>query len=126
MVNKDRIVPVMAIDRLSLIGETMKLIGTSFTVIGADDVEGNFSVTGSGSVGNKFCNQLAKSVDFKTGVTAAVAYFIPAFGFEGFKIAGTAATPTSGTVLADGSTLHTATLSSGSITVAQVTPGVPA
>ena len=126
MVNKDRIVPVMAIDRISLIGEVMTLAGTSYTVIGADNIEGDFSVTGSGSVGNKLCNQLAKSIDFKTGVTAGVAYFIPGFNFAGFKIAGVAATPTSGTVVADGSTLHTATLGSGNITVAQVTPGVPA
>lgn len=125
MVNKDRIVPIMAIDRISAIGETMALAGTSFAVIGGDG-DGNFDVSGSGSVGNKLCNALVKSIDFKSGVTAGVAYFIPGFNFEGFKIAGSAATPTSGTVDADGSTLHTATLGSGNITVAKVTPGVPA
>lgn len=123
MVNTDRVIPIQRIDRISAIGETMKLIGTSFTVIDALDVVGNFKVTGTGDAGNKLAGQPAVSIDFASGVTAGVVYFIPAeTGFDGFKIAGVATAPTSGTVTADGVTLHTATLSSGNITVAKITP----
>lgn len=93
MINTDRIIPIMAVDRLSLIGETLTLIGTSYTAVAAEDVEGNFKITGSGAAGNKLCNQAAKSIDFVSGVTSATVYFIPGFGFEGFKIAGVAVTP---------------------------------
>lgn len=125
MINKDRIIPIMAVDRLSLIGETLTLIGTSYTAVAAEDVEGNFKITGSGAAGNKLCNQAAKTIDFATGVTGATVYFIPGFGFEGFKIAGVAVTAT-GTVDADCSSLYKAVLSSGAVTVTAVTPAVPA
>lgn len=121
MINTDRIVPIQKIDRLSLIGETMKLIGTSFTSLSAADVVGNFVVTGTGSVGNLLANQPAVTIDFATGVTAGVVYFIPDPAFSGFKIAGTAVTAT-GTVTADGVSLYTATLATGAITVAKLTP----
>lgn len=121
MINTDRIIPILKIDRLSLVGETMKLIGTSFTKLTASDVAGNFTVTGTGDAGNKLANQPAASIDFATGVTAGVVYFVPAADFAGFKIAGTAVTAT-GDVDADGVSLYTATLSSGSITVAKITP----
>ena len=121
MINTDRIVPIKKIDRLSLIGETLKLIGTSFTKLSGGAVEGDFTVTGSGSVGNLLADEPAKTINFASGVTAAVVYFIPAYDFEGFKINGAAVTPT-GTVDADGVSLYTATLATSAITVAKVTP----
>ena len=121
MLNTKRIVPVEKIDLGSLRGEMMKLANISFTKLISADVEGNYSVTGSGSVGNLLADQPAKSIDFVSGVTAAVVYFSAASDFDGFKVAGVAVTPT-GTVVADGVTLMTATLSGGAVTVAQVTP----
>lgn len=123
MVNTNRIVPVQKIDLLSLVGTMLSIANVSATVVAADDVEGNFSITGSGAAGNKLLNQPAKTVDFKTGVTGATAYFCADYGFEGFKIAGVAATPT-GTVKADGVTIYKAVLSSGDITVTAVTPSL--
>lgn len=118
MINADRIVPVTQVDLLTLYGNIMKLAGTSVTA--AEAVEaGVFELTGSGSIGNMIANEPVKSCDFKSGVTAAVLYFIPAYDFEGFKVAGTAVTP-SGTMVADGRTLYTATLSTGAVTVAKV------
>ena len=121
MINTDRIVPIQKIDRLSQIGETLKLIGTSFTKLSAADVVGNFVVTGTGDAGNKLADQPAVTIDFATGVTAGVVYFIPDYGFEGFKIAGTDVTA-AGDVDADGVSLYTATLAAGAITVTKVTP----
>lgn len=118
MINLDRIVPVTQVDLLTLYGNIMKLAGTSVTA--AEAVEaGVFELTGSGDIGNKIANEPVKSCDFKSGVTAGVLYFIPAYDFEGFKVAGSAVTP-SGTMAADGRTLYTATLATNAVTIAKV------
>lgn len=124
MVNNDRIVPIQKVDFLSMVGIGLKLAGTSFTVIGAKDVEGNFDVTGSGDAGNKLANQPLQSLDFKSGVTAAVVYFVADYDYVGFKVAGTAVSTAGVTVVADGITLYTATLSGGTVTIAVVTPAL--
>ena len=121
MINTDRIIPIQKIDRLSLVGETLKLIGTSFTKLAAGNVEGDFTVTGSGNVGKLLVDQPVKTLDFASGVTAGVVYFVAGTDFGGFKVAGVAVTPT-GSVVADGVTLMTATLSTGAVTVAKITP----
>ena len=126
MVNKDRIVPIQKMDLLSMIGTAMKLAGTSFSVIEADNVDGDFSVTGSGAAGNKLANQPLKSCDFKTGVTSGTVYFVAAYDYEGFKKAGNAPTMAGATVKPDGVTLYSATLSSSTVTIAQITPEVSA
>lgn len=118
MINADRIVPVTQVDLLTLYGNIMKLAGTTVTAAEASE-PGVFELTGSGDIGNKIANEPVKSCDFKSGVTAGVLYFIPAYDFEGFKVAGTAVTPT-GTMAADGRTLYTATLATGAVTVAKV------
>ena len=118
MINRDRIVPVTQVDLLTLYGNVMKLAGTTVTAEEAV-TPGKFELTGSGDIGNKLAAEPVKSCDFKSGVTAAVLYFIPAYDFEGFKVAGTAVTP-SGTMAADGRTLYTATLATGAVTVAKV------
>ena len=118
MINANRIVPVTQVDLLTLYGNIMKLAGT--TVAAVEAVQpGEFEVTGSGDVGNKIANEPVKNLDFKTGVTAAVVYFIPAYDFAGFAVAGTPVVHT-GTMAADGRTLYTATLSGGAVAVAKV------
>lgn len=129
MVNTDRIVPITKIDYLSMIGTAMKLAGTSFSVLAASDVEGTFSVTGTGAAGNKLANQPAKSIDFATGVTSGTVYFVASNDFTGITVAGSAATiDDSGVALAnvakDGVTLYTAALSSGTVTITAVTPSL--
>lgn len=118
MINADRIVPVTQVDLLTLYGNIMKLAGTTVTAAEAVD-PGVFELTGSGNIGNKVAAEPVKSCDFKSGVTAGVLYFIPAYDFEGFKVAGTSVVP-SGTMAADGRTFYTATLSSGAVTIAKV------
>lgn len=129
MVNTDRIVPITKIDYLSMIGTAMKLAGTSFSVLAASDVEGTFTVTGTGAAGNKLANQPAKSINFASGVTSGTVYFVAANDFDAITVAGAAATiDDSGVALADiakdGVTLYTAALSSGTVTITAVTPSL--
>ena len=119
MVNTDMIVPIVKIDRISAIGEALTFAGTSYGVLAG--TAGDFVVTGSGSAGNKLANAPVKTLDFASGVTGGTVYFIPAYDFAGFKIAGTAVTAT-GTVNADGVSLYTAVLSDSAITVTAITP----
>lgn len=116
MINYDRIVPVTQVDLLTLYGNIMKLAGSTVNALEADEI-GTF-VMSSGS-GNVLAAEPVKSFDFASGVTSATVYFIPAYDFEGFKVAGSAVTPT-GEMKADGRTLYTATLASGAVTIAKV------
>lgn len=118
MINNNRIVPVTKTDLLTLIGTIMALAGTSFTALQAA-VPGDFDLSGSGNVGNQLAAEPVRSLDFKSGVTAAVVYFIPAFNYEGFKVAGTKVETAGADVDADGCTLYTATLSGGTVTIAK-------
>ena len=124
MVNTERVIPIQSSDYLSMIGTVMKLAGTTFTVLAASTVDGEFSVTGTGDAGTVLANQPVKSLDFASGVTAGVVYFVPAYGFEGITVAGSAVTPTGSVAKNDGVTLYTATLSSGSVTIAAITPSI--
>ena len=120
MINGKRIVPVTKTDLLTLVGTVLGLIGTSYDVAESGDVEGNFVVTGTGDVGNLLADQPVKTLDFASGVTAGVVYFVADYDFEGFKVAGVAVETDD--VKADATTLYTATLSSGDVTVAAVSP----
>ena len=126
MINNDRIVTIQKIDFLSLNGTVLALNNTSYTAIAATDVEGDFEVTGSGAAGNKLASQPVKSLDFKSGVTSGTVYFVAAYDYEGFKVAGTAVTPAAGsvTVKADGITLYKAVLADSAVTITAVTPVV--
>lgn len=126
MINNDRIVPVQKIDFLSLIGTILTLNSTSYGVLAASDVEGTFSVTGSGAAGNKLAAQPVKTLDFASGVTGGTVYFVAAYDYAGITVAGSAATYGDGsvTVKPDGITLYKAVLSSGAVTVSAVTPVV--
>lgn len=117
MINTERIVPVQATDLVTLYGTIMKLAGTAVTPVQATN-PGVFELT-SGS-GNLLAAEPVKTLDFGEDVTSAVVYFVPAYDFEGFSIAGVAATPSGATVNPDGRTLYAATLATGVITIAQV------
>ena len=128
MVNANRIVPVEKIDFLSLIGTVLAIANVSTAVIAAKNVQGDFEVTGSGSVGNKLANQPAKSINFASGVTAATVYFVAAYDFGAITVNGAAATIADASpvdldeVKPDGITLYKAALSSGEVTITAVTP----
>lgn len=119
MINKNRIVPVVNIDLLTLYNMILNAAGTPISAIAPSGDMGHFTA----SAGNKICNEPVVSLN----ITAAsgVVYFVAAHDFEAIKVNGTAVTPT-GTVVKDGCTLMSATISDGAVTVAAVTPGVPA
>lgn len=116
MINTDRIVPVTVTDLLTLYGTIIKLAGTSITAVDAVN-PGVFALT-SGS-GNLLASEPVKSLDFGEDVTSAVVYFVAAYDYKGFSIQGTAVTTSGATVEADGRTLYTATLSTGTVTIAK-------
>lgn len=127
MVNKNRVVPVQKIDFLSLVGTIMKLAGTTYAFITGTD--GAFEVTGSGSVGNKLANEPVKSIDFKSGVTAATVYFVPDYDFKTILTAGAESTISDSgidldEIKLDGISLYSAALSSGSVIITEVTPQI--
>lgn len=114
----DRIVPITAIDLITMYGTIMKLAGTTITSINAATTDGEFNLT-SGS-GNILANEPVKKFTFGSDVSAAVIYFVPAYDYEGFVIGENAVTTAGTTVVPDGRTLYSATLSSGTITIAKV------
>lgn len=124
MINKDRIVPIEKMDLLTMFGTILSLHGTSYAVLASSDVEGTFSVTGSGAAGNKLANQPVKSLDFASGVTSGTVYFVAAYDYAGITVAGAAATIADGsaTVIPDGATLYSAALASGEVTITAVSP----
>lgn len=123
MVNKDFIIPVQKTDLLSLYGTVLTIASVSFAIAECS-VEGECDVTGSGSAGNFLANGPVKSIDFKSGVTGATVYFIPAYDYEGIKVAGAAATMDADSVDVDAvdANLYKAVLSSGEVKITAVTP----
>lgn len=123
MVNKDSIIPVQKTDLLSLYGTVLTIANVSFAIAAAS-VEGDVDITGSGAAGNFLANGPVKAIDFKSGVTGATVYFIPAYDYAGIKVAGAAATMASESVEVDAANagLYKAVLSSGEVTISAVTP----
>lgn len=118
MINTARIVPVTATDLLTLYGLILKVGSINVTALAAADTAGNFTqTTNSATV---LASEPVASLNFASGVTAGTVYFVPAYDYSGFSINGTATTTTGATVTADGRTLYSAALSSGTITIAKV------
>ena len=121
MINNERIVPITTTDYLSMIGTVMKLAGTTFAVAESTGI-GTFAVTATGDAGNLLANEPVISCNFAESTTAAVVYFVPDFNYKGFEIDGVLVSTAGATIKKDGATLYTATLSSGTVTIAQVSP----
>ena len=121
MINKDRIVPIIKTDWLTAVGTMLAIANVSYGVVAASNVEGDFSVTGSGAAGNKLLNQPARAIDFTSGVTSATVYFVAGFDYKGFTKNGSALT-NSGDVIKDGVTLYKGVLSSSTVTITAVSP----
>lgn len=119
MINNDRIVPITAIDLISMYALILKLAAsTAPTALEADDTAGDFTVSSNSAT--LLANEPVKSLNFGEDVTASTVYFVPAYDYTGFAINGVNTATTGATVNADGRTLYSATLSSGTITIAQV------
>lgn len=117
MINADRIVPVTAIDLISLYGLVLlqNSDNSALAKLDADEI-GTFKVTTNSAV--LLASEPAVEIDFDTAssVTAGTVYFVPAYDYKGFTIDGTKVTPT-GDVAADGRSLYKAVLATGAITI---------
>ena len=116
MINKDRIVSVTKTDLLSLYSVILSAASVTLTKLNAKNPEGEFEVTAAPDSGSLIATEPVKSIKIKDTVTAVSIYFVPAYDYEGI----TGGTVAGADVEADGNSLYTATLSSGTITIAKV------
>ena len=119
MINKDRVVPVTAIDLLSLYALILKAAGTTLSVLESASVEGDFTVS-ENPANAVIAAEPVRSLDFAGTTDAATVYFVPTYDYEGFKIAGAAVETAGDEVVADHANLYTATLATGTVTIAKV------
>ena len=119
MINNDRIVPITVIDLITMYGLILKLAAaTAPTALAADDTAGDFTVsTNSATV---LADEPVKTVNFGSGVSAGTVYFVPAYDYVGFSINGTATATAGATIDANDSTLYSATLADGTVTIAKI------
>lgn len=122
MINQDRIVPVQAIDLLSLYGLILTMDSNNSGLAALDATNpGEFEVASTaGSL--LIADEPVETLDFATGYSAGTVYFVPAYNYTGFSINGTAVTPAAGsaTVDPDGRTLYKAVLATGAVTITKV------
>lgn len=119
MINTNRIVPITAIDLITMYGLILKLAAsTAPTALNATDTAGDF--TQSTNSATVLCSEPVKSFTFGSSVTAGTVYFVAAYDYTGFTKTGATLTTAGVDVVADGRTLYSATLSSGTLTFAQV------
>ena len=118
MINANRIVPVVKTDLVSLYSVILKAANVSVTKLDATDADG--TLTQDTNIASGLCSEPVKSFDFAATAPAGTAYFVPSVDFKGFTTAGTAATTAGVDVVADGSTLYSATLATGTVTFAKI------
>lgn len=122
MINTNRIVPIQAVDLLSMYGLIL-LQGSNnsgLTAVSSSTVEGDFNITSASNP--LILNEPVNSVNIASGVSSATIYFVAGYGYQGFTVNNVAATIADNDVEVnpDGKTLYKAVLSSGTITITQV------
>lgn len=120
MINTDRIVPITAIDLISMYGVVLRIAGVNVTALDATTTNGQFE--GFDTSGTFICSEPVKNFGFLIGpTTGAVIYFVAAYDYVGFINDDGDVTTTGDAVIADGRTLYKATLGSGgSVTISKV------
>lgn len=124
MINNDRIVPVQAIDLISLYAVILLQNGSNSSLAKLDAEEiAKFEVTTNSAV--LIASEPVKSLDFDataSSVSAGTVYFVPAYDYEGISIDGTIVTPADGSaeVDPDGKTLYKAVLATGEVTITKI------
>ena len=121
MINDARIVPITAVDLISMYGFVLAAAavaasGTAPEKLAATDIATFDVATNSKTY---IANEPVKSLTFGSSITAGTVYFVPAYDYEGFKKTGATLTVT-GEVEPDGRTLYKATLSTNALTIAKV------
>lgn len=118
MINTERIVPVQATDLITLYSRIFAVANVTVTPVSAGNAEGDFTVSAAATA--LLCNEPAKSIDIAAAVTSATIYFVPAYDYKGFTLAGTATVTAGDTVTADHGELYKAVLSGGTVTISKV------
>lgn len=124
MINNDRIVPVQAVDLISLYGLILLQNSNNSGLTALEAVNpGEFEVTDATNV--LLAAEPVATLDIdatESSISAATIYFVPAYDFAGFTVDGAAATIGDGSadVDPDGRTLYKAVLATGAITVTKV------
>jgi hypothetical protein len=119
MINKDRVVATTAIDLITLYSRIFAIANVTVSKVDAIDANGDFSIS-ENPANALLASEPVKSFDFASGATAATVYFAPTYDYEGFKIAGVAVETAGAEVDADHANLYSATLSTGTVTIAKV------
>lgn len=117
MINANKIIPVTKSDLLSILANAALLAAKTVTALTAT-APGVFAISSNPTTDVTICNEPVKSFDFASGSSAAVVYFIADYGYEGFKVAGTAVTTSGADVDPESATLYKATLSGGAVAIA--------
>ncbi len=115
MINNNRIVPITAIDLLTMYGVILTVAGVSVAALEAVDVLGDYELADAGTY---LADQPVKSIDITA--SSATIYFVAGYDYKGFTLSGAATTPTGDDVAADGRTLYKAVLSSGAIAITKI------
>lgn len=122
MINTDRIVPVTAVDLISLYGLILAQDSNNSGLVALEAGEpGEFQVKTNSAIA--LANEPVKVCDIDataSSVSACTVYFVPAYDYAGFTVDGVAVTTAGADVVADGRTLYKAALSSGTITISKV------
>lgn len=121
MINNDRIVPITAIDLISMYGLILvAMLGTNNkpVALSANTTNGEFEVSEAGTF---LLDEPLKSCKIATGISGSVdAYFVPAYDYSGFTVNGAAVTTEGDEVTADGRTLYHAMIDNGEVVIAKV------
>lgn len=123
MINTNRIVPITSVDLISMYGLILMQNASangSLAKVSSKTVEGDFEITAAATP--LIADEPVQTVDFASGVTSATLYFVPAYSYEGFTVAGVAATIADNDVEVepDGRSLYKAVLGSGTVTITKV------
>lgn len=120
MINDARIVPITAVDLISMYGFVLAAAAAAASGTAPEELAASGIATFSVTTNSKtyIAAEPVKKLTFGN-VTAETIYFVPAYDYEGFEKTGATLT-VSGTVDADGRTLYKAVLSTNTLTITKV------
>lgn len=106
MINNDRIVPIQAIDLLTLIYTEQGINSSKFALATTNKV-GCFDIQTDPDAGSYLCAEPVKEMNISSSVTTGI-YFIPDYDFKGITVDGNPAAliTDSDDIIADGVSLY--------------------
>lgn len=124
MINNDRIVPITAIDLISMYGAILRAAlyitgdaAAAPAVLESTTANGIFEITKRGIF---LMNEPMKSCDIAAGITDMGVFFVPAYDYSGFTVNGATVTTEGDEVTADGRTLYAAHIRDNAFTITKV------